>query len=167
MYITESIVMLGYTPKLRQLQLLKFPDGTELRIMDKVAPKWDEVAIALGFDGAQIETIEIGAYYQPRNACRKMFTGWLAGGHDLKPPTWDVLVQSLRAAKLTELADVLDSTIEIVSFKPNDHVLSSFLIIIQEAEDASASTLSVDTESQVSSSTATPDVINDNVKGIP
>ena len=78
--ITESIVI-GNIPKLHQLQLLKFPDGTELRIMEKVAPIWDEVAIALGFDGARIETMEIGAHYQPRNTCRKMFTCWLAGSH--------------------------------------------------------------------------------------
>ena len=114
--ITESIVI-GNTPKLHQLQLLKFPDGTELRIMEKVAPKWDEVAIALGFDGTRIETMEIGAHYQPRNACRKMFNCWLAGSHDLKSPTWDVLIQSLSAAKLTEIADLLNNTIEIVSFK--------------------------------------------------
>ena len=113
--------MLGitYTPKLDQLQLLKFPDGTELRIMEKVAPKWKKVAIALGFDGARIETIEMGALRQPEDASLKMFTDWFAGGHDLKPPTWNVLIQSLRAATLTEIADLLNNTIEIVSFKPN------------------------------------------------
>ena len=116
--LAESIFMVGNTPKLRQLQLLKFPDGTELRIMEKVAPKWEEVAIALGFDGARIETIEIGAYCKPRIACRKMFIDWLSGGHDLKRPTWGSLVQSLRAAKLTEIvADLLSHTIKIVSFK--------------------------------------------------
>ena len=58
-----------------------------------------------------------GAHYQPRNACRKMFTDWLSGGHDFKPPTWGALIQSLRAVKLTETADLLSHTIKIVSFK--------------------------------------------------
>ena len=75
------------------------------------------MAIALGFDGARIETIEMGALHQPEDAGLKVFTDWLAGGHDLKPPTWNVLIQSLRAAKLMEVADLLDRTIDIVSMK--------------------------------------------------
>ena len=86
-----------------------------MRIMERVIPKWKQVAIALGFNGSRIEAIEIGALRQPEDACLKMFTDWLAGGHDLQPPTWNVLIQSLRAAKLPEIADVL-KFIEIVSF---------------------------------------------------
>jgi hypothetical protein len=82
--------------------------------MERVIPKWKQVAIALGFNGSRIEAIEIGAHYQPEDACLKMFSDWLAGGHDLKPPTWDILIQSLRAAKLPEMADLL-KFIEIVS----------------------------------------------------
>ena len=100
---------------LRELQLLNLPNGTELRIMREVAPEWDEVAIALGFDGARIKTLKMGAHYQPREGCREMFTEWLEGGRDLQPPTWNVLIQSLRAANLTETANLLSRTIEIVS----------------------------------------------------
>ena len=131
------------------------------------------MAIALGFDGARIEIIEMGALHQPEDASLKMFTDWLAGGHDLNPPTWNILIQSLRAAKLMETADLLDRTIDIVSMKINAlscSLISSILIFMQEAEDASAnntlSTETVDTESQVGSSTATPDIINGNIKGI-
>ena len=130
------------------------------------------MAIALGFDGARIETIEMGALRQPEDAGLKVFTDWLAGGHDLKPPTWNVLIQSLRAAKLMEVADLLDRTIDIVSMKINAlscSLISSVLIFMQEAEDASAnntlSTETVDTESQVGSSTVTPNIINGNIKG--
>ena len=84
--------------------------------MKEVAPEWDEVAVALGFDGARIETIKKGAHYQPKEACHEMFMEWLDGGHDLQPPTWDVLIQSLTAANLTEIAYLLNHTIEIVSF---------------------------------------------------
>ena len=74
------------------------------------------MAVALGFDGPRIETIEIGAHYQPGDACLKMFMDWLSTGCDL---TWDSLIQSLKAANLTEIADLLSNTIEIVSFTPN------------------------------------------------
>ena len=53
--------------------------------MREVAPEWDEVAVALGFDGARIKTIKMGAHYPPREACLEIFTVWLNGGHDLQP----------------------------------------------------------------------------------
>ena len=108
--------LLGKTPELYELQLLEFDKGREsIRIMETVTPKWKQVAIALGFNGPRIEAIEMGALHQPEDACLKMFTDWLAGGHDLRPPMWDVLIQSLRAANLYEIADLL-KLIEIVSF---------------------------------------------------
>ena len=110
------LIVIGSRPKLHELQLLKFPNGTELRIMEKVAPKWDEVAVALGFDGARIKATRMGTHYQPIKACLEIFTEWLDGGHDLRPPTWDALIQCLRAANLIEIADLIHNTIEIVSF---------------------------------------------------
>ena len=105
-------------PKLSELLLLKFPDRKELRIMDTVAPKWKQVAIALDFDGPRIEAIEMGARYMPGDACLKMFIDWLSRGRDL---TWDCLIEALKAANLTETADLLSSTIEIVSFTVFTH----------------------------------------------
>ena len=111
-----KLILLGKKPELYELQLLEFDKGRKsLRIMEKAIPKWKQVAIALGFNGSRIEAIEMGALRQPEDACLKMFTEWLAGGHDLKPSTWDVLIQSLRAANLPEIADLL-KLIEIVSF---------------------------------------------------
>ena len=101
---------------MHELQLLKLPNGTELRIMEKVAPEWDEVAVALGFDGARIRIMRTGTHHQPRKACLEMFTEWLNGSHDLRPPTWDALIQSLRAANLDNIAELLSHTIEIVSY---------------------------------------------------
>ena len=82
--------------------------------MEKVILKWKQVVIALGFNGSRIEAIEMGAPWRPEDACLKMFSGWLAGGHDLRPPTWNVLFQSLRIVNLPEITDLL-SFIEIVS----------------------------------------------------
>ena len=110
------VYFLGKRPELYELHLLEFDKGREpLRIMEKVIPKWKQVAIALGFNGSRIEAIEKGALHQPEDACLKMFTDWLAGDHDLRPPTWDVLILFLRAANLSEIADLL-KFIEIVSF---------------------------------------------------
>jgi hypothetical protein len=92
--------------------------------MERVTPKWKQVAVALGFNGSRIEAIEMGALRQPEDACLKMFSDWLAGGHDLRPPTWDVLIQSLRAAKLPEIVDLL-KFIEIVSITMKDIMLAS------------------------------------------
>jgi hypothetical protein len=115
-YYHDGKNLLGKRPELHELQLLEFDEGREpLRIMERVVPKWKQVAIALGFNGSRIETIEISALRQPEDACLKMFSDWLTGGHDLKPPTWDVLIHSLRAANLPEIADLL-KYIEIVSF---------------------------------------------------
>ena len=83
--------------------------------MERVTPKWKQLAIAFGFNAPRIEAIEMGALRQPGDACLKMFTDWLAGGHDLQPPTWDALILSLRVAKLTEVADLLSRTIKTVS----------------------------------------------------
>ena len=113
--LSSLISLLDFKPKLHELQLLEFPDGKELRIIDTVAPKWRQVAIALGFEGPKIETIEMGAHFQPDDACLKMFIDWLSRGRDL---TWKSLIQSLKAANLTEIANLLNSRIEIVSFTP-------------------------------------------------
>ena len=116
------LTRLGTSPELHELQLLTFGEGKEsVRIMERVIPKWKQLAIAFGFNGSRIEAIEMGALRQPGDACLKMFTDWLAGGHDLQPPTWDALILSLRVAKLTEVADLLSSTIKTVS-------LSSILV---------------------------------------
>ena len=86
--------------------------------MEIVTPKWKKVAIALGYNGSLIETMEMDAHYQSGNACLKMFTGWLEGGHDLRPATWTVLIASMKAAKLMPLANLLSNTIKLdpVSF---------------------------------------------------
>ena len=94
--------------------------------MEKVAPEWNQVAVALGFNGARIKAIRMGTHHQPREACLEMFTEWLDGGHNLQPPTWDTIIQSLRVADLTEVADLLCHMIEIVSFSPHRIVASYY-----------------------------------------
>ena len=168
--------MLGIKPKLNELQLLKFPDGDKLRIIDTVASKWMQVAIALGLEGPKIEAIEMGAHYQPGDACLKTFIDRLSRGHDF---TWNSLIQSLTAANLVEIANLLSCKIEIVSFThiAIDEVATvcykmpcSSCINVQpeETEDASSvlTTIAADTESRIESSPTTHATINNEVKGI-
>ena len=87
---------IGDKPKLQDLDLLKLTDGREVRLLESVAVKWEKLAIRFGFEETRISNIKRGAFFQPEDACLKMFTKWLNGEHDLKPPTWYNLIQCLK-----------------------------------------------------------------------
>ena len=70
-------------------------DGRKVRIIKSIAAEWEALAIRLGFGGRMISTIRKGAFYQPDDACCKMFIRWLNGEEGLKPPTWYSLIQCL------------------------------------------------------------------------
>ena len=99
---------------MHELQLLTFDGGRELRIMETVAPKWKKVAAAIGFNEARIEAVDKGEHYRPEDATFEMFSRWLKGEHNLKPVTWDALLQCLKEANLQNMAEML-SNIQIVS----------------------------------------------------
>ena len=94
----------GKKPTLRELQLLRDNDGRQVRVIDTVAPCWQELAVALGFDGAAIEVIDRGDFYRPEDACRKMFIRWQNGEQGLRRPiTWTTLIECLQ--EVTKLGD--------------------------------------------------------------
>ena len=70
-------------------------DGRKVKIIKTTAAKWEALAIRFGFKGIVINTIKKGAFYQPDDACCKMFIRWLNGEEGLKPPTWYNLIQCL------------------------------------------------------------------------
>ena len=98
--------------------MLECSDGRVLRIMESVAPQWKKMAVALGFSVARIKSIEKGEHYQPDDASFEIFSCWLEGEHDLKPPSWEVLIQCLKQANLLDIAEML-SNLQIVSFSIN------------------------------------------------
>ena len=110
-----NCVLLGNSPQLHELQLLTFDNGRELRIMEIVAPKWKKVAAAIGFNKERIEAIEEDEHYKQEKATFEMFGRWLKGEHNLKPVTWNTLVQCLKEANLKDIAETL-SNIQIVSY---------------------------------------------------
>ena len=113
-----NVTLLLYIDYRPEIHALEFSDRKKpLRIVETVAPYWKKMAIALGFSVARIKSIEKGEHYQPDDASFEIFSCWLEGEHDLKPPTWDVLIQCLKQANLLDIAEML-SNIQIVSFIP-------------------------------------------------
>ena len=90
-------------PKLHELDLFE-QCSLIIRIIDRVAPKWKEVALRLHFKDHYIQVIEMKCYHQPVSACRTMFTQWLEG-NGRKPTSWKTLIIALKEAKLCTLAE--------------------------------------------------------------
>ena len=124
------LILVGNRPKIHELQILEYSDGRVLRIMESVAPHWKQMAVALGFSVARIKSIEKGEHYQPFDASLKIFSCWLVGEHDLKSPTWEVLIQCLRQANLLDIAEMLNN-LQIVSFNStiSDPSCSNIIIL--------------------------------------
>ena len=101
----EVLFIVGDRPKLHELQLLKGVDGGKVRVIERVAPNWKDLAIALGFDQSRIKTIEKDYRGSMEEACQEMFMRWLDGEHDLAQPcTWDTLIKCLSRAVFRDLA---------------------------------------------------------------
>ena len=73
------------------------------------------MAAAIGFNKERIEAIEEDEHYKQEKATFEMFGRWLKGGHDLKPVTWDTLIQCLKETNLQDITKTL-SNIQIVSY---------------------------------------------------
>ena len=98
----------GDRPQLHELQQLEGVGGRKVRVIERVAPNWMNLAIALGFDQSRIETIEKDYRGSMEEACLKMFMRWLDGEHDLvQPCTWDTLIKCLRRAAFGDVANSL------------------------------------------------------------
>lgn len=79
--------------------------GKRLKVIKSVAFKWEQLAIALGFDGASIEKIKRDKFHQSKDATAEMFQEWLNDDNDLQGPiTWGTLIQCLVDAELAEIA---------------------------------------------------------------
>ena len=93
--------------------MLEGVHGRKVRVMERVAPDWKDLAIALGFDQSRIKTIEKDYKSSTEEACKEMFMRWLRGEHDLASPhTWCTLVKCLNRAGLTDVASSLRKTLE-------------------------------------------------------
>ena len=87
--------------------MLEGVGGRKVRVIERVAPDWKDLAIALGFDQSRIKTIGKDYRGSMEEACQEMFMRWLDGEHDLQPCTWDTLIKCLRRAAFGSVADSL------------------------------------------------------------
>ena len=95
MYIMKSS---GEKPKLKELQLLKGPDGRKVRIIDEMAPEWEKLADTLGFEATEISCIKKDHRQEPVTSCCLMLDTWLqeSPNNQLREPvTWETLIQCL------------------------------------------------------------------------
>ena len=101
-------------PTLDELEQITGSDSKVVRVIDTVAPKWEEVAIALGFDGPAIDRMRRDYATDCREACSQMLQKWLRMDYvDIcKPISWDVFVQSLQDAEFSCLADELSAILD-------------------------------------------------------
>ena len=76
------------------------------RLMDGIKPRVTRLAVALKFPDYVIDDMET-----KRDPVLYLLKEWLRGGnqeHDSRPLTWGTLITALRAAGLSEEADILE-----------------------------------------------------------
>ena len=80
-----------------------------VRVIDNVAPTWEDFAIALGFKPCTIKTVLRNHRSDAREACRQILSMWLEQVEEnlAKPVTWATLIQCLVDAELSCLAEEL------------------------------------------------------------
>ena len=83
--------------------------GQEVRVIEVITPRWKVAALDIGFGDSRIRTIEQDSPFSAEYACIDMFRRWRAGGHDLKPCTWQVLIEYCQNIGEKSLAKSLKS----------------------------------------------------------
>ena len=77
-----------------QLQKFVRVSGRPVRVVQMVSANWEELALALHFDGEVIWAVERNQHFQVEAACRTILQRWL-DGEGLQPVTWETLVEAL------------------------------------------------------------------------
>ena len=99
-------------PKLYQLQKFKGRGGRTVKVIEQVAPVWEQLACSLHFDSAVIGAIDRD-HRKCEVACMDMFGRWLEGSAR-QPVSWETLIAALRDSgerDLKKLATVLDAAL--------------------------------------------------------
>jgi len=78
----------------------------QVKIIETVAARWEEVALALHFEGHTIQNIRYDTRFQCVDACREMFQKWL-DGEGSQPVTWETLMAALVGAGFITLVEDL------------------------------------------------------------
>ena len=81
-----------------------------MKVINKTAHVWKQVATRLHFEGHDISRIEKDER-QAEGACRTMFVEWLEG-KGRTPTTWGTVLQALNEAEQGELAKDLEEVLD-------------------------------------------------------
>ena len=101
--------LLEHPPNLQQLEELTGCGSKTIRIINSVASKWEELAIALDFDAPAIDCIRRDFSSDCREACSQMLQKWIKMEYNVcKPVTWTILIQCLQDAEFSTLAKDLN-----------------------------------------------------------
>ena len=84
----------GDRPKMWQLQKFVGMSGRAFKVVEKVSAAWEELALALHFDGEVLRAVKRSEHFQVKAACRTILQRWL-DGEGLQPVTWETLVEAL------------------------------------------------------------------------
>ena len=93
-------------PQLHQLEQLTRPDGSKsVQVITSVAAKWEELAIALGFDAPAIAHIKRDYSSNCREACSQMLRMWLRMecSDASRSVSWATLIQCLKDAEFSSV----------------------------------------------------------------
>ena len=97
-----------------ELQLLHGKEDRKLRIVDTIASKWEELAIALGFDENVIAYVSKDYAHDSKGATLKILGMWLGEEYDdLKGPiSWSTLLECLIEIGFSTISDEVREVIE-------------------------------------------------------
>ena len=96
-------------PELNELYYLT-SGCTKVKVIKTIAPKWIELAMVMGYEHSDIESVDKRTQKDPLNAVRVILGQWLDGAEDLcGPPTWSTLVEHISTIECQSLADTLNS----------------------------------------------------------
>ena len=105
---TILLYLAGDKPNLRQLQRL-CKGCKKVTILKNIAPKWQELAIEMGFEYSEIEIVDMENRNNPKDTVYKILGRWLEGEvtTDTRPLTWSTLIECLSNIECQSLADEL------------------------------------------------------------
>ena len=93
-------------PTLNQIDRVEGINGA-IKIIERVAARWKQVATRLHFEGHDIQRIDTDNSKSCIDACRTVFIEWLKGKGRM-PITWETLINVLKEAGFSEIASDLE-----------------------------------------------------------
>ena len=93
------------TLDLATLSMMKTANGEKIKIIETVAPRWQELGAQMKFDkvGTKLDIIK-AKHNDPKDCSREMFQYWLRGS-GVRPCSWKKLIELLQECDFELLAD--------------------------------------------------------------